>query len=100
MTLRTGDRATTVRYLPASADGPGDRLLLESGEDDGLQRARARGLTPREAEILSLVRVGMTNRQIADALVLAPTTVRRHLENVFAKLDVRTRTGAVAAAFG
>jgi len=37
---------------------------------------------------------------LAATLFLSPLTVRRHLENVFAKLDVRTRTGAVARVFG
>jgi DNA-binding CsgD family transcriptional regulator len=53
-------------------------------------------LTRREAEILRLVRDGLTNSQIAAALVLAPTTIRAHLEHIFAKLNVHTRTAAVA----
>jgi len=65
---------------------------------------RARGtsslLTPRELEILGLVSGGETNKEIARDLWLSPHTVRSHLENVFEKLEVRTRTAAVARAFG
>ena len=56
-------------------------------------------LTPREREILAWVARGKTNREIAAALYLAPGTVRKHLDNVYAKLDVGSRAGAVARAF-
>ena len=54
-------------------------------------------LTPRESEVLRLVASGMTNREIAAALFIAPGTVRKHLDNTFAKLGVRSRAQAVAA---
>lgn len=54
------------------------------------------GLTPREREVVVLVAAGNTNAEIARQLWISPGTVRRHLENVFAKLDVHTRTAAVA----
>ena len=50
------------------------------------------GLTGREAEVLALVAAGRTNREIAETLVLSHKTVARHLSNIFAKLDVRSRT--------
>ena len=53
-------------------------------------------LTPREREVVVLVAEGKTNAEIARQLWISPGTVRRHLENVFAKLDVHTRTAAVA----
>jgi len=56
-------------------------------------------LTRRETEILQLVREGLTNREIAARLFVSAGTVRTHLENVFEKLDVHTRTAAVALAF-
>lgn len=58
------------------------------------------GLTPRESEILEWVARGKTNPEIAEILLIAPTTVRRHLENVYAKLGVHTRTAAVTRYFG
>lgn len=64
------------------------------------RRRRAPGLTGRELEVLGLLREGLTNREIADRLVIAPGTVRTHLENIFEKLDVHTRTAALARAFG
>ena len=57
-------------------------------------------LTPREYEVLTWVARGRTNAEIAQTLYLSPLTVRRHLENTFAKLEVRTRTAAVARVFG
>jgi DNA-binding CsgD family transcriptional regulator len=58
------------------------------------------GLTPREREVLRLVAQGRTNREVARSLWISPATVRRHLENAFEKLGVRTRAGAVARVFG
>ena len=57
-------------------------------------------LTQREREVLALVREGMTNAEIAVSLSISPGTVRKHLENVCAKLGVRTRTAAVRRVFG
>jgi DNA-binding NarL/FixJ family response regulator len=57
------------------------------------------GLTGREAEVLALVAAGRTNREIAEALVLSHKTVARHLSNIFAKLEVSSRTQAAAYAF-
>jgi DNA-binding CsgD family transcriptional regulator/tetratricopeptide (TPR) repeat protein len=58
-----------------------------------------RGLTAREAEVLRLVATGKTNRDIAADLVISEHTVARHLQNIFAKLDVTSRAAATAFAF-
>jgi DNA-binding CsgD family transcriptional regulator len=55
-------------------------------------------LSSREREILRLVASGMTNREIATCLFIAPGTVRKHLDNIYAKLGVRSRAQAVAVA--
>jgi DNA-binding CsgD family transcriptional regulator len=53
-------------------------------------------LTAREREILQTVADGATNREIAAQLWISPHTVRTHLQHIFEKLDVRTRTEAAA----
>ena len=57
------------------------------------------GLTAREVEVLRLVASGRSNAQIAADLVLSEKTVARHLSNIFAKLDVGSRTAVAAYAF-
>jgi DNA-binding CsgD family transcriptional regulator len=52
-------------------------------------------LTPREQEILDLVAEGKTNAEIAALLWVAPSTIKKHLENVYEKLGVRGRAAAV-----
>lgn len=55
-------------------------------------------LSARELEVLRLVAFGNSNQQIADELVLATGTVKRHLNNIFGKLNVQNRTECVARA--
>ena len=57
-----------------------------------------RGLTAREAEVLGWIARGRTNAEIARVLFISPHTVRKHIENIFEKIDVRTRTAAAAYA--
>jgi len=54
-------------------------------------------LSPREVEVLRLLMGGLSNRQIAEALVISPHTVKHHVANLFQKLGVTTRTQAVVA---
>lgn len=60
------------------------------------RRAAVQSLTPRQQELLRLVAAGHPNTIIARQLKLSPFTVRKHLENAFAKLGVSSRTEAVA----
>jgi DNA-binding CsgD family transcriptional regulator len=53
-------------------------------------------LTPREREVMHCVREGLSNTEIARILVVELSTVRKHLEHVYAKLGVRSRTAALA----
>jgi LuxR family maltose regulon positive regulatory protein len=55
-------------------------------------------LSERELEVLRLIAEGLSNREIADKLVVTVTTVKKHVSNIFGKLDVTSRTQAVARA--
>jgi ATP/maltotriose-dependent transcriptional regulator MalT len=57
------------------------------------------GLTARELQVLRALAAGKSNREIAAALVISDHTVRRHLQNIFAKLGVSSRAAATAFAF-
>jgi DNA-binding CsgD family transcriptional regulator len=56
------------------------------------------GLSKRETEVLRLLATGMTNRQIADALVVSVHTVERHVNNLYRKIGARNRADAAAFA--
>ena len=59
----------------------------------------ARGLTPRELQVLRLLAAGRTNKAIAAELVLSERTVDRHVSNIFTKLGVSSRSAATAYAY-
>jgi DNA-binding NarL/FixJ family response regulator len=61
--------------------------------------ADTHGLSPRELEVLRLVAAGKTNREVASILVVSEHTVARHVQNIFTKLGVSSRTAATAFAF-
>jgi DNA-binding CsgD family transcriptional regulator len=84
-TRRCGSRMLTV-------DRAGDTLMLEESGDE-------LGLTRRELQILAWVARGKSNVEVAETLWIAPSTVRKHLEHIYGKLGVRTRTAAVARFF-
>lgn len=75
------------------------RPHLDAIRDRWERRHRPPGLSDREAEIVHLLRGGLTNQEIADRLVISTGTVRTHLENIFGKLGVHSRTAAVTRAF-
>ena len=66
--------------------------------DKGPQALLALGLTAREAEVLYWITEGKTNPEIAIILDSSVNTVKKHANNLFAKLGVETRTGAARAA--
>jgi CheY-like chemotaxis protein/DNA-binding CsgD family transcriptional regulator len=79
----------------------GDWVILLEEFDDAAQTsdlASRFGLTAREAEVLLWLSRGKTNRDIGEIIGMAPRTVNKHLEHVFAKLNVETRAAAAAIA--
>jgi LuxR family maltose regulon positive regulatory protein len=86
-----------LRDLGAEAEAKRARRLLgasiRSDSAPGLQ-----GITRREGEVLGLLAEGLTNRQIADRLVVSEHTVHRHVTNILRKLDLPSRTAAAALA--
>jgi ATP/maltotriose-dependent transcriptional regulator MalT len=88
-------RAALVAFegLGAARDVAAVEALLEGpGELPG-------GLTAREAEVLRLVAAGKSNRAIAGELVISEHTVARHVQNIFTKLNISSRSAATAYAF-
>ena len=73
--------------------------LHNSGTPAQASDPRIDSLTPREKEILVLMSQGMSNAEIAEHLVVSATTVKTHVGNVLAKLDVRDRVQAVVVAY-
>jgi len=78
------------RVLVVEADRDGSALMLSE------RPAVAEQLTPREREIMRCVADGFSNAEIARRLWIAPSTVRKHLENIFDKVGARSRTAALA----
>ncbi len=77
----------------------GQLPLVDAGlADRPVASVLAEGLSPREREVLQLLDRDLTNDAIAQTLVISPYTVKRHLENIFRKLDVNSRYEAVRAA--
>jgi DNA-binding CsgD family transcriptional regulator len=99
-----GDEESAALELEAARD-----TFLELGASPDLARLDApagvgsdrdpHGLTAREVEVLRLVAGGSSNREVAEALVVSEHTVARHLQNIYAKLGVSSRTAASAFAF-
>jgi DNA-binding CsgD family transcriptional regulator len=95
-------RAALVAFerLQAASHADAARALLRSlGAPTRTSPGGAGTLTGREVEVLRLVATGLSNQEIASALVISEHTVRRHLQNIFAKIGVPSRAAATAYAF-
>jgi LuxR family maltose regulon positive regulatory protein len=78
--------------------GYASRLLAAFGESPPAAQALVEPLTARELEVLRLVAGGLSNREIAQQLVVAVSTVKSHINHLYGKLEVKNRTQAVARA--
>ncbi|MEM9782126.1 MAG: response regulator transcription factor [Pseudomonadota bacterium] len=83
---RTTSGSLLSRVSPRRTEAPSEEL------------AKRLGLTQREGEVLGWLADGKANRDIASILNLSPRTVNKHLEQIYAKLQVENRTAAVAVA--
>ena len=93
MVLKEGDK---YLHLTLSRRKHERLLLLEEKSEQTLPSLDQYQLTPREMEVLNWVAKGKTNRDIADILGMSPRTVNKHLEHIFVKLGVETRSAAAA----
>ncbi|RST56537.1 DNA-binding response regulator [Variovorax sp. MHTC-1] len=91
----------SVRNLGTATLGETMLLLAPHKEGPaGTSRLADAALTPRETEVLSWLAKGKTNRDIGEILGMSPRTVNKHLEHIFEKLGVETRSAAAALASG
>lgn len=87
----------SIRNLGQVGLGETMLLLAQNNLRNGdTARLQAAALTQRESEVLSWVAKGKTNRDIAEILGMSPRTVNKHLEHIFDKLGVETRSAAAA----
>jgi len=102
---RLGVQTFATEWAAGRTIGPdaAARLALRIGsaeaDDDADGRIATAGrplLTPREREVAALVARGLTNREAAQELLVAPRTIETHLEHIFAKLGVQTRAEVAA----
>jgi DNA-binding NarL/FixJ family response regulator len=69
-------------------------VLEVAANPGGGRRYRPGNLTPREVEVLRLAVRGLSNKQIASALVVTPKTVGNHIEHIYTKIGVSNRVAA------
>ncbi|WP_313327276.1 LuxR C-terminal-related transcriptional regulator, partial [Stutzerimonas balearica] len=95
---RVGAHLKTARSLRAARQAPPASAPLHDDKQLQTLLCERFQLTGREVEVLHWVACGKTNRDIGDILGLSPRTVNKHLEHVYVKLGVETRTAAAAVA--
>jgi two-component system NarL family response regulator len=100
--MKDDDPETMLRGIRAVANGESllgptiaQKVLRQFSALPGKQALLADDLTPREMEVLKLIATGLTNREIAEALVLSEKTVKNHINNIFSKLHVYDRSQAM-----
>lgn len=99
MPIDKGDQTLVAKRVGTVGLGEVMWLLsVRKSDAPAPSRLASAALTPREVEVLSWVSKGKTNRDVADILGMSPRTVNKHLEHVFEKLGVETRSAAAALA--
>jgi DNA-binding NarL/FixJ family response regulator len=103
--IKNVDPDLWLEYLTALVQGDArisraiaDRILQEFTRQSAVPRGSLPTLTPREEEILALVARGLANKEIAATLGIVEGTVKRHLQNILAKLHLRNRVELAAFA--
>jgi HD-GYP domain-containing protein (c-di-GMP phosphodiesterase class II)/DNA-binding CsgD family transcriptional regulator len=88
---RSGDQAAAELRVDVKAV---EAVLGAAGHRVPRRREGPAGLTRREVEVLRLVARGLSNKEIADRLVISPKTVANHVEHIYAKIDASSRAAA------
>jgi DNA-binding CsgD family transcriptional regulator len=99
LVMRRADQFLAMRFI--ADHGRGQHLILmdETVMNASPDLLLGLGLTQREAEVLAWVAQGKTNRETGAILEMSPRTVQKHLERIFSKLGVESRTGAILKAW-
>jgi DNA-binding CsgD family transcriptional regulator len=71
-----------------------EAVLGAAGHRVARRREGPAGLTPREVDVLRLLARGLSNKEIAERLVISPKTVANHAEHIYAKIDASSRAAA------
>jgi len=93
------DAPSATKILREMCDGgrlcaTATRAVLGAAGEDVPRRTLPRALSEREVEVLKLVAIGKTNRDIGELLSISPRTAQKHVMNVYDKLGVSSRAGA------
>lgn len=100
LVVRKENRRLVIHFIWGGKDADKDLLILEEQCTGVSSRLfKNSGLTHREIEILTLLSEGKTNIEIGTILSISPLTVKKHLENIYNKLDVHRRSSAVTHFF-
>ena len=96
LTAQLDGQRIVLRYLPDQGAHPGAIIVDEERRSARRRDYESLGLSPREAEITEQAVLGAGNAAIADQLHMAPGTAKKHLDNIYGKLGVRSRGQATA----
>ena len=100
-----GDAMAVIQAIASVVGASADdidlaQLAAEHAQDEDFDEDLLTQLTPREQEVLSWIARGKATKEIATAMYVSESTVRKHLEHIFEKLEVTSRTAAIARLTG